>query len=163
MRFYEPKHFLLHTFQNEAIFNKVEKRHELKRRSCKTLETETNFEKVYWVSSVIWKQEMSIMKKKRWKLRFGIFTKLIKTFALKGVNGTLIDKSWRTDLSTQQSKQSCVILHRFSAKKTQHRRFEPQNLLQFSGVPEKNLRFVPQCKNNRKLVSWTPNSSVTDY
>ena len=87
MRFYEPKHFLLHTFQNEAIFNKVEKRHELKRRNCKTLETETNFEKtkVYWVSSVIWKQEMSIMKKKRWKLRFGIFTKLAsyKNFRLK--------------------------------------------------------------------------------
>ena len=45
MRFYEPKHFLFHTFQNEAIFNKVEKRHELKRRNCKTLETETNFGK----------------------------------------------------------------------------------------------------------------------
>ena len=99
------------------------------------------------------------MKKVKITLGMEFLLKLIKTLALKGVNGTLIDKSWRTDLSTPQS--TVKILRHFASF------FDQENLLKryckiFFSI-SKNLQFVPQCKNNRKLVSWTPNSSVTDY
>ena len=40
------------------------------------------------------------------------FLHVIKTFAFKGVNGTVIDKSWGADLSTQQST---LILRHFAS------------------------------------------------
>ena len=53
------------------------------------------------------------MKKVKITLGMEFLLKLIKTLALKGVNGTLIDKSWRTDLSTPQS--TVKILRHFAS------------------------------------------------
>ena len=55
----------------------------------------------------------SMLKKVKITLGMEFLLKLIKTLALKGVNGTLIDKSWRTDLSTPQS--TVKILRHFAS------------------------------------------------